>query len=180
MLLGPAADTDTPRRPRGTHVRMRRELVGLLVVAGCGGPAARTEPLSNTPVASPTAPPVEPGPPIDGPYVRGEIRVHPKAASRVVANGTVFVLVKRVSADGSPTGIPIAANKLAWADPLPFTLATEHALVPDNEPWGDVVVMARYDQDGDAATKEPGDVVGTTRAHAPADGVTVVLDDVLP
>jgi hypothetical protein len=156
-------------------------LAGVLTVIGCGAPAPRSEPLSNKPNASTTAATApDPGPPIDGPYVRGEIRVHPKAQSRAVVNGTVFVIVKRAIADGTPGGLPVAAAKLVWTDPLPFTLTNEHALVPNDEPWGDVIVMARYDHDSDAMTKEPGDIVGTTRAHAPADGIVVVLDEVLP
>jgi hypothetical protein len=153
--------------------------LALVVLASCGGaqqPAPRSQPLSNQ-QSVPAAPPA------DGPqFVRGEIRVHPMARERVTMGATVFVIIKRADASGQPTGLPIAVDKLEWADPLPFELTELNALVgiEDDKPWGDVVVTARHDQDGDAMSKEPGDITGSTRVRAPADGVIVLLDDVIP
>ena len=45
---------------------------------------------------------------------------------------------------------------------------------------GDVVVTARYDQDGDALSKQPGDVSGEVKATIPADKLDLALDTVLP
>jgi hypothetical protein len=40
--------------------------------------------------------------------------------------------------------------------------------------------MARYDQDSDALTKEPGDVTGQVRVTIPADHIKLSLDTILP
>jgi hypothetical protein len=45
---------------------------------------------------------------------------------------------------------------------------------------GDVVLMARVDQDEDAGSRQPGDVTGQVRVKVPADKVTVTFDTVLP
>ena len=44
---------------------------------------------------------------------------------------------------------------------------------------GEVIVTARYDQDGDAMTKQPGDITGQARLKLPAANVQIVLDTVL-
>jgi hypothetical protein len=112
--------------------------------------------------------------------VRGVIRVHAKAKSRLSAGGAVFLVVKRADATGQPTGTPLAVDKLTWgSDEIPFEVSEKNAMVGGTELTGDVVVTARYDQDGDALTKEPGDVIGTQRVKIPADKVVVTLDDVI-
>jgi hypothetical protein len=40
--------------------------------------------------------------------------------------------------------------------------------------------MARYDQDADAISKQPGDVTGQIRVKIPAENVKLSLDTVLP
>ena len=53
------------------------------------------------------------------------------------------------------------------------------AMIAGTQLTGDVVVTARYDQDGDALSKQPGDISGSIRVKIPADNVTLTLDDVL-
>jgi hypothetical protein len=91
----------------------------------------------------------------------------------------VFVIVKKAGPDGAPMGPPVAVDKLTWADPLPFEMTEAQAMIAGTELTGDVVVTARYDQDGDAMSKQPGDVVGSIKVKIPADKVTLTLDDVL-
>ena len=43
-----------------------------------------------------------------------------------------------------------------------------------------VIVTARYDQDGDALTKQAGDLTGQARVKVPAEAVALALDTVLP
>ncbi|MGE3767954.1 MAG: hypothetical protein AB7L94_37220, partial [Kofleriaceae bacterium] len=62
---------------------------------------------------------------------------------------------------------------------LAFSLTEAQAMVGGTELVGDVVVTARYDQDSDAISKQPGDITGSTRVTLPADNVTVVLDTIL-
>lgn len=112
--------------------------------------------------------------------VKGVIKVHAKAKDKVAAGGAVFVIVKR-SVDGAPSGPPLAVDKLTWQkDELAFEMTEKQAMIAGTELTGDVVVTARYDQDGDALSKQPGDVVGTVKVKVPADKVTLTLDEVLP
>jgi hypothetical protein len=92
----------------------------------------------------------------------------------------VFVIVKRAGDDGTPQGPPLAVEKLTWSNnELPFELTEKQAMIAGTELTGDVVVSARYDQDGDAISKQPGDIAGSVRVKVPADNVQLTLDDVL-
>jgi len=111
--------------------------------------------------------------------VKGVIKVHAKAKDKVAPGGAVFVIVKR-SVDGAPSGPPLAVDKLTWGKAeLPFEMTEKQAMIAGTELTGEVVVTARYDQDGDALSKQPGDVSGSVRVKIPADKVTLTLDDVL-
>ena len=113
--------------------------------------------------------------------VKGVIKVHPKAKSRLAAGTAVFITIKKAAADGSAVGAPLAVEKLSWqANEVPFELTEKNAMIGGTELKGDVVVTARYDQDGDAMSKQPGDVVGTLRVKIPTDKAVVTLSDVLP
>jgi hypothetical protein len=112
--------------------------------------------------------------------VTGTIKVHMKAKDRVAAGGAVFLIVKKAGPDGAPMGPPLAVDKLIWQkDELKFSLTDAQSMIAGTELSGDVVVMARYDQDSDAISKQPGDVTGSLRVKVPADNITVTLDDVL-
>jgi hypothetical protein len=125
-------------------------------------------------------PPPDPNRPINpNNKVKGVIKVHPKAKDRVAAGGAVFVTVKR-SVDGAPSGPPLAVDKLTWdKGDLAFEMNESKAMTAGTELTGEVVVTARYDQDGDAISKQPGDVSGSVKVKVPADKVTLTLDDVL-
>lgn len=129
-------------------------------------------------------------PPIPGPdpnraidptrYVKGVIKIHEKARARAKAGLPVFIVVKRVDATGAATGMPLAVDKLTWNNgDLAFELTENQAMVAGTELTGEVMVNARVDQDGDASSKEPGDVTGQVRVKLPADNVQIVLDTIL-
>jgi hypothetical protein len=63
---------------------------------------------------------------------------------------------------------------------MPFELTEANAMAAGTELTGDVIVMARYDQDSDAISKHPGDITGQVRAKVPADKLELTLDTVLP
>jgi hypothetical protein len=127
-------------------------------------------------------PPPDPNRKIDpSRRVKGTIRLHPKVKDRVKANGPVFLVIRRAGTDGQPTGSPLAVEKLLWSgDALAFELTDANAMSGGTELAGDIVVMARYDQDSDAISKQPGDVTGQVRAKVPADKLELLLDTVLP
>ena len=113
--------------------------------------------------------------------IAGTITVDAKAKNHVKTGTPVFLLVKRAGADGQPSGPPLAVDKLTWSgDGMAFELTEEQAMVAGTDLAGDVVVMARYDQDSDALSKQPGDVTGQVKVKIPAEHVVLVLDTVLP
>jgi cytochrome c-type biogenesis protein CcmH len=126
--------------------------------------------------------PPDPDRPIDPKHrVTGVISVDAKAKDRVKPGTSVFLIVKRASPDGTPSGPALAVDKLAWAgEGVAFELTDAQAMVAGTELRGDVIVMARYDQDSDALSKEPGDITGQVRVTIPADHVKLALDTVLP
>ena len=127
-------------------------------------------------------PPPDPNRPIDpNHHVKGFVKIHPKAKDRVKAGNAVFLIVKRADASGQPTGTPLAVEKLEWGagDTVPFSLTEQQAMIAGTQLTGDVVVIAHYDQDGDAISKQPGDVMGQVKVTIPADNVNLFLDDVL-
>jgi hypothetical protein len=82
--------------------------------------------------------------------VKGTIRVAAGVKGRVKANVPVFVVIRRAGPDGQPTGSALAVEKLTWAgDAIPFELTEANAMSAGTELTGDVIVMARYDQDSD-------------------------------
>lgn len=113
--------------------------------------------------------------------VTGMITIDGKAKAKVKAGTAVFIIVKRADASGNPSGPPLAVDKLEWSDGgVPFSLTDEQAMVAGTELTGDVVVMARYDQDSDAISKQPGDITGQMKVKIPAVNVKLTLDTVLP
>lgn len=127
--------------------------------------------LASTASAKPAA---------DVAHVAGKITAGAKVAKRVKAGGTIFVFVYKVGADGIAVGTPLAVTKLRWASRgVTFHLSDEDALM-GHPLTGDVLVIVRFDQDGDAITRQAGDVEGHTRATISADGVRVVLDELIP
>lgn len=132
-------------------------------------------------VAQMGLPPPDPNRAIDPTrYVKGTIKIHEKARARAKTGVPIFVVVKRADASGSPTGPALAVDKLTWNNTdITFELTEKQAMVGGTELTGDVVVTARYDQDGDALSKEAGDIVGTARVKLPADNVQIWLDTIL-
>lgn len=113
--------------------------------------------------------------------VTGVIALDAKTKAKPTSGTAVFVVVKRAGPDGAPFGPPLAVEKLSWRDGgVPFELTDAEAMVAGTELTGDVVVTARYDQDSDALTKQPGDITGQVRVKVPADNIKLTLDTVLP
>lgn len=109
--------------------------------------------------------------------ISGTITLDRKLKDKVAA-GDVIYLVAR-SAD--QPGPPLAVKRLtvtSW--PIPFSLDSRDAMMEGTKIAGKVIVTGRVDKDGDAMTKEPGDVTGATRpVEPPADKVVLTLDKLL-
>ena len=124
----------------------------------------------------------DPDRPIDPSHrVAGTITVDPKAGAKLTPGTSVFLTVKRAGPDGAPSGPPLAVEKLSWTgDGMAFELTEANAMVAGTALSGDVVVMAHYDLDGEALSRQPGDVTGQVRVQVPAEHVKLTLDSVLP
>ncbi len=109
--------------------------------------------------------------------VSGVLRLDDKLKAKVAA-GDVIYLVARNAENPGP---PLAVKKLTVASwPITFSLDSRDAMFEGTQMKGKVIVQARVDKDGDAATKTPGDVTGASRAiELPADKVVITLDTVL-
>jgi len=114
-------------------------------------------------------------------HIRGMLKIHPKAADRAKAGTAIFLIVKQADAAGQPTGTPLAVDKLTWqGKDLPFELTEGQAMIAGTQLTGDVVITARYDQDGDAISKQPGDITGQLRVKVPSETANLYLDTILP
>lgn len=125
--------------------------------------------------------PPDPDRPIDPKkFLHGRIRAGAKAGT-IAPGAIVFLSAWPVDkGTGEVLGSPLAVEKLI-ADKLPleFRLDERNMMVKGTQFAGDVIITARVDQDGEARTKEPGDVEGRARATVPADKIDLVLDTVL-
>jgi hypothetical protein len=112
--------------------------------------------------------------------VSGVLRLDDKVKGKVASGDVIFLVARGADPSGAP-GPVLAVKKLVASKwPLPFELDARDAMVSGTKLHGKVVVTARVDKDGDALTKNPGDITGTSRAlELPADKVVVTLDTVL-
>jgi hypothetical protein len=112
--------------------------------------------------------------------LEGVIKVDGKLKDKIQPGDTIFVVARKYDDSGAP-GMPLAVKKLVAAKfPLPFELDSRDAMLVGTQLAGKVVVTARVDKDGDAMTKNPGDVTGQSKPVAPPQkNVVVDLDKVL-
>lgn len=86
----------------------------------------------------------------------------------------VLYLIVRVA--GRETGAPLAVKRLDSSDlPAEFRVSEADAMIPGTPLVGEMDVIARLDQDGDAFTEQPGDLLGRVGPVEPGDEVEIVL-----
>ena len=109
--------------------------------------------------------------------IRGSLNLADNVKAKVPTGGTIFLIARQLSPTGG-AGPVLAAKRLtvgAW--PQPFELSANDVMISGTSLKGKVVLGARVDQDGDAMTKQVGDVEGiSTPFEVPANGVVVLLD----
>jgi hypothetical protein len=111
----------------------------------------------------------------------GTLEVDGKLAAGIKIGTPVFLVAKTAGPDGAPMGPPLAVQKIELTGAsMAFKLTEENAMVAGTQLTGDVVVSARYDQDSDALSKQPGDITGLVRAKVPSTTLKLVLNTVLP
>jgi hypothetical protein len=111
----------------------------------------------------------------------GTIKLDGKMKDKVTAGDVIFVVARRYEEGATGPGTPLAVQKLtAGAWPLKFALDSRDAMIAGTTLSGKVVVTVRVDKDGDAITKNPGDVIGQSKpVEPPKKDVVVALDKVL-
>ncbi len=136
-----------------------------------GGPApsmAAKGDESPPPAAPPAAAAAAP--------IEGQIQL--SEALQNEGRGTIFLIVRN---QGMPNrGPPVAAKKIdADAFPARFTVSAADVMMPGMPFAGPFDIYARLDRDGNAMTKEDGDVINEkplTGVNPGDQGVTIVLD----
>lgn len=135
-------------------------------------------------VAAMGLPEPDPNRPIDPTKVlTGTVALGKAHAGKVPAGSVIFLAVRQADpSTGQGVGMPMATDKLvvgaSW--PIAFRIDETKAMIGGTGFSGDVVVMARFDQDHEARSKQPGDIVGQVRATIPSGDLNITLDQVLP
>jgi hypothetical protein len=146
-----------------------------LAAAGCTKEDPPTPASTGMPAGHPTGEAALPDLPSGD--ISGTLQVSPEMADKVATGDVVFVMARN-----SVTGSLLAVTRVQ-VDALPasFTLTGGTAMHGGSALAGKVRVEARVDKDGDAMTKEPGDVVGEVDGlvAVPADGVVLTLTKTL-
>ena len=119
-----------------------------------------------------------------GGTLEGTITLDPGRSADIKAGGVLFIIVRRDAGEGQK-GTLMASKRLEVTGPdmfpLSYEIGPENVMMGGSSLDGVVRVEARVDQDGDAISKNPGDVVGA-RAGAVtvgASGIDFVLKDLL-
>lgn len=159
-----------------------------MIAAGWpGGQQPSSQATSTTaqpkPVPQPSSAQVHPSsapasqgsaPAISG-FIYGQIELDESLKSQVKPGSILFVIVRRYAPEGQK-GMMIAATKIEGittsAFPLKYVVKQSDAMM--GAPLvGKVSVSVRIDQDGDAISKQPGDIIGSA-AEAVMVGVNPV------
>src|SRR5215831_7694623 len=122
--------------------------------------------------------PPRPGPVDPSKVLSGIIKLAPKVKDKVAPGDVLFLSVRKD--DSGLPGPILAVNRMEAKEfPIPFSIDASKAMVAGTQFAGKVIITARVDKDGDAMTKNPGDVQGTAIAEIPQKHVVVTLDTVL-
>jgi hypothetical protein len=117
----------------------------------------------------------------DKKFLRGTIRADAKLAGSIKSGAVMFLSAVPIEpTTGEVLGAPVAVARLDVGKlPVPFELTERNAMAAGTRFEGDVMITAWVDGDGEARTKEPGDVEGRVRARIPARNIDLVLDTAL-
>ena len=110
----------------------------------------------------------------------GKITLAPDQAANIKPGSVLFIIVRRDAGEGQ-RGMLLAAKKIpvtgAKMFPYSYMVTPKDVMMAGTVLNGSVRVEARVDQDGDAISKQPGDIVGGAKgAHqVGSDGVDFSL-----
>ncbi len=125
------------------------------------------EPLASSQQADPNAFAVT--------RLSGVVEVAPALAGGVPANATLYLIVRVAGLEG---GAPLAVQQIRSPSfPLAFVITERDAMIEGTPLFGEMSVTARVDQDGDAFTTTPGDLIGQTSPVVAGDSEIIVRLD---
>lgn len=161
----------------GRAVRLARVALLLVCVVAVACVSRNVERIDEEEAATMEAPPAptaagEQPPPVEsGTAITGTLSAAPDVAT--IPDGTLYLIV-RVA--GRETGAPLAVKRLGAAElPVEFSVSEADAMIPGTPLVGELDVIARLDQDGDAFTEEPGDLQGQAGPVEAGDEVEIEL-----
>jgi hypothetical protein len=113
--------------------------------------------------------------------VSGKITLDEKLKSRFDANATLFIIARRADV---ATGPPIAVKKIDRPRfPLTYSLGQENVMMQGTALPEKISLGARLDKDGNAMTREAGNITGEYRKNpvmAGSTNIDIVLDQIAP
>jgi cytochrome c-type biogenesis protein CcmH len=124
------------------------------------------------------APPAAPRAEAEAAPVSGTITLAPEVEAKVPP-GAILFLIARGPAEGGP---PLAVKRIeSPAFPLDFTLGPDDRMIQAMPFVGPLQLSARLDADGNAMTRQPGDLQGEPpESRQPGEtGIAIVIDRVL-
>lgn len=151
--------------------------LAILAIATTACVSRNVERISSEEAAQMPAPPPpvaaadQPASVVEVPGIDGNVRVGDGVQS--VPAGALFVIV-RVS--GRETGPPLAVKQLGGEVPTSFRITEENAMIPGTPFVGDLDVIVRLDQDGNAFSRQPGDLEGRAGPVQAGGEVEVILE----
>ena len=126
------------------------------------GKATPTSRPTSAPTSRPTSAPAGGGIGAPG-IIKGRIDITEELRSKLKPGTTLFISVRRFAGEGKK-GMIMAAKKYPVGNasifPLNFTVTQRDVMMGGTKLVGPVSVTARVDQDGDAISKQAGDIEG--------------------
>ena len=113
----------------------------------------------------------------DSAVIEGTLELAPDLMGRVPPGAVVFVIARTAQ-----RGPPLAVVRVeAPSFPLRFSIGPDDRMIQSMPFAGEILISARVDADGDAMTRNPGDLRGASEiSNAPGDrGVTLLIDEAL-
>lgn len=169
--IEPYDPAEEPREPDLSRIfpegatRAAQARPGMPPAPGQGGP-----PMPGAPAAPSAA-----GPGSDAPPVTGTLRL--AEGLTPPPGGVLFLIARRGGA-----GPPLAVKRIPDPEfPLEFSLGPEDRMIQAMPFAGPLTLSARVDGDGDASSREPGDLQGALAdpVDPGASGIELLLDETL-
>ena len=182
MVTLPSPDGVYPAR-RLVFTSLRICAVALLCAVAVSGCVSRNVERIGSEEAATIPPPPQPRaraesatspPPRSVNRLSGIVNVAPELAQQVPSEAVLYLIVRVAGRQGGP---PLAVQRLPLPSfPYEFVITEDDAMVPGTPLMGEMTVLARVDQDGDALTSTSGDLLGQAGpVEVGAEGIEVTL-----